>query len=78
MKNLHKFKKNFSFTFFILVFCIFHFPHFHVLNIIILRTELSIDYFCFHVIIIFIYCNWVVTQWQWLFYMHKKHEIGYY
>jgi len=21
------------------------------------------------IIIIFIYCNWVVTRWQWLFYM---------
>jgi len=29
------------------------------------------------IIIIFIYCNWVVTQWQWLFYMYTKHEIGY-
>ena len=25
-----------------------------------------------------IYCNWVVTWWQWLFYMYTKHEIGYY
>jgi len=30
------------------------------------------------IIIIFIYYNWVVTRWQWLFYMHTKHEIGYY
>ena len=30
-----------------------------------------------HYIIIFINCNWVVTQWQWLFYMYTKHEIGY-
>ena len=29
-------------------------------------------------IIIFIYCNWVVTRWQWLFYMHTKHEIGFF
>jgi len=21
------------------------------------------------IIIIFVYCNWVVTRWQWLFYM---------
>jgi len=28
--------------------------------------------------IIFINCNWVVTRWQWLFYMYTKHEIGYY
>ena len=30
-----------------------------------------------YVIIIFINCNWVVTRWQWLFYMYTKHEIGY-
>jgi hypothetical protein len=24
-----------------------------------------------------IYCNRVVTRWQWLFYMYTKHEIGY-
>ena len=28
-------------------------------------------------IITFINCNWVVTRWQWLFYMYTKHEIGY-
>jgi len=28
-------------------------------------------------IIIIIYFNWVV-QWQWLFYMYAKYEIGYY
>jgi hypothetical protein len=28
------------------------------------------------VIIIFIYCNWVVTRWQWLFDTNTKHEIG--
>jgi len=22
--------------------------------------------------------NWVVTRWQWLFYIHIKYEIGYY
>ena len=30
------------------------------------------------IIIIIINCNWVVTRWQWLFYMYAKHEIGYY
>ena len=30
------------------------------------------------IIIIIIYCNWVVTQWQWLFYMYTKCEISYY
>ena len=28
--------------------------------------------------IIIIYCNLVVTRWQWLFYMYTKYEIGYY
>jgi hypothetical protein len=27
---------------------------------------------------IFIYCNWVVTGWQWLVYMYTKYEIDYY
>jgi len=27
------------------------------------------------IIIIFIYCNWAVTRWQWLFYMYTKYEI---
>ena len=30
------------------------------------------------IIIIIINCNWVVTRWQWLFYMQTKHKIGYY
>ena len=30
-----------------------------------------------NVIYLFIYCNWVITRWQWLFYMYTKHEIGY-
>jgi len=29
------------------------------------------------IIITIINCNWVVTRWQWLFYMYTKHEIGY-
>ena len=29
------------------------------------------------IIIIVINCNWVVTRWQWLFYMYTKYEIGY-
>ena len=32
----------------------------------------------FSIIIIFDTCNWVVTRWQWLFYMYTKYEIGYY
>ena len=30
------------------------------------------------IIIIIINCNWVVTRWQWLFYMYTKYEIVYY
>jgi len=30
------------------------------------------------IIIIIINCNWVVTRWQWSFYMYTKYEIGYY
>ena len=29
------------------------------------------------IIIKFIKCNWVVTPWQWLFYVYTKYEIGY-
>ena len=29
------------------------------------------------IIIIFINCNWVVTRWQWLFYMYTEYVIGY-
>ena len=29
------------------------------------------------IIIIIIYCNLVVTRWQWLFYMYTKYEIDY-
>jgi len=26
---------------------------------------------------IFTNCNWVVTRWQWLFYIYTEYEIGY-
>ena len=29
------------------------------------------------IIIIFINCDWVVTRWEWLFYMYTNYEIGY-
>jgi len=29
------------------------------------------------IIIIIINCNWVITRWQWLFYMYTEYEIGY-
>ena len=30
------------------------------------------------IIIIIINCNWVVTRWQWLFYMYTEYKIVYY
>jgi len=45
-------------------------------NTAIMNTKLRVTERCFGgivcisvVIIIVIYCNWVVTRWQWLFYM---------
>jgi len=29
-------------------------------------------------ILMFISSSWVVTRWQWLYYMYTKYEIGYY
>ena len=46
-----------------------------------LRTSVVFWEFDYHIIIIiiiiFIYCNWVVTRWQWLFHMYTKYEIVY-
>ena len=39
---------------------------------------ISASFFIIIIIIIFINCNWVFTQWQWLFYIDTKYEIGYY
>jgi len=39
-------------------------------------VELSVEFII--IIIMFINCNFVVTRWQWLFYMYTKHEIDYY
>jgi len=36
-----------------------------------------VDVISIIIIIIIINCNWVVTRWQWLFYMYTKYEIGY-
>ena len=38
----------------------------------LLQTEVTYNNI---MIIIFIYCNWVVTRWQWLFYMYTKYEL---
>ena len=29
------------------------------------------------VVVVVVDCNWVVTRWQWLFYMYTKYEIDY-
>jgi len=41
--------------------------------------EIKYFYLSFNrfIIIIIINCSWVVTRWQWLFYMYTKYEIGY-
>jgi len=49
-----------------------------VLIIIIIIIIIIITVIIIIVIIIIMNCNWVVTRWQWLFYMYTKHEIGYY
>ena len=41
-------------------------------------TQLKAYILVFWSIIIIIYCNWVVTRWQWLFYVYTKCAIGYY
>ena len=46
----------------------------HVVMIVMMMMMMMIIII---IIIIFINCNWIVTRWQWLFYMYTKHEIGY-
>jgi len=51
------------------------------LIVAICNHQITLEVICpctvfFLIIIIFINCNWVVTQWQWLFHMYTKHEIG--
>jgi len=41
------------------------------------RDEVTGEWGRIYILYLFIYCNWVVTRWQWLFYMYTKHEIGY-
>ena len=49
----------------------------HILNIVLIDScDLHAPAVLIR-IIIFINCNWVVTRWQWLFYMYTKYEIGY-
>ena len=62
----------------------------HVSNTLVLIIRRSILYYTasgvvtpiggrpvHRLIITFINCNRFVTQWQWLFYMYTKYEIGY-
>jgi len=34
--------------------------------------QILLKHFIIIIIIIFINCNWVVTRWQWLFYMYTN------
>ena len=47
-------------------------------NLTLMATTGRGEWVGVRLIIIFINCNWVVTRWQWLFYMYTKREIGYY
>ena len=38
-------------------------------------TRLRLPVIIIIIIIIFINCNWVVTRWQWLFYMYTRKEV---
>ena len=53
--------------------------HLPVLNLLYRLYLKCLDpvYIIIIIIIIIINCNWVVTRWQWLFYMYTKYEIGY-
>ena len=39
-------------------------------------TEMNIILIIILVVVV-VNCNWVVSRWQWLFYMYTKYEIGY-
>jgi len=45
--------------------------------IIITTTTTTIIIIIIVVVVVVVCCSWVVTQWQWLFYMYTKYEIGY-
>jgi len=40
-----------------------------------LRVKNCLELGIIIIIIIFINCNWVVTRWQWLFYMYKNMKL---
>jgi len=50
----------------------------HCKSLVTSQATLACQLIIIIIIIIFINCNWVVTRWQWLFYMYTKYEIGYY
>ena len=43
-----------------------------------MKINIVLELITINIIIIFINCNWVVSRWQWLFYMYTKHEFCYY
>ena len=55
-----------------------HFNDFNCDIFYLRRRHIRIIIIIIIIIIIFIYYNWVVTRWQWLFYMYTKYEIVYY
>ena len=51
------------------------------INVMPLKTSQCHNFIYYNtdniIIIIFIYCSWVVTRWQWLFYTYTEYETGY-
>ena len=44
----------------------------------VMTTCVSWEEGVLNILVIYIYCNWVVTRWQWLFYMYTRHYYYYY
>jgi len=51
-----------------------NFTDVHEIPLIIIIIIIIIIIVIIIIIIIIIKCNWVVTLWQWLFYMYTKHD----
>ena len=68
-------------TSYIISYHIYHISHNIIYHIISHHITHILYYIILYYIILYyiilMNCNWVVTRWQWLFYMYTKYEIGY-